>query len=230
MAVLRRRKTYPSNCRDCGQRIFVHSNGYGDTVLFDDLGQPWPIHYCYLNRRRRSDIGFTKSIPSAAPGGFDVMGQSIRRVGPKKNPRRIATASGPPMVPMEMKTPGEQPSATPPPQPERPRNIRRCEPAHYLDIEVIITGYVSGKPIRRSVEYYAAPGTVGHSLYRQIIGSDDFSQVTVITGDLWSYTVLAPVLDETLGAGALVSMGIRGVKTPARAVFICEWLDEIEFK
>ncbi len=35
----------------CGQQgLFAHTNGYGDFVLFDALGPPWPVHDCYIRR------------------------------------------------------------------------------------------------------------------------------------------------------------------------------------
>jgi hypothetical protein len=34
----------------CGKSVFAHTNGFGDFVLFDNLGWPWQIHDCYLNR------------------------------------------------------------------------------------------------------------------------------------------------------------------------------------
>ena len=33
-----------------GATVFGHTNGYGDFVLFEHLGWPWPIHECYLRR------------------------------------------------------------------------------------------------------------------------------------------------------------------------------------
>ena len=33
----------------CGTTVFAHTNGYGDFVLFDKLGWPWPVHDCYFN-------------------------------------------------------------------------------------------------------------------------------------------------------------------------------------
>src|SRR5262245_56280444 len=45
--------TWPTSCfidGGCGETVFAHTNGFGDFVLFDDLGPPWPIHECYLNR------------------------------------------------------------------------------------------------------------------------------------------------------------------------------------
>lgn len=34
----------------CGATVFGHTNGYGDFVLFEHLGWPWPIHGCYVRR------------------------------------------------------------------------------------------------------------------------------------------------------------------------------------
>ncbi len=55
--------TWPTKCfinGGCGQQgLFAHTNGYGDFVLFDALGWPWPVHECYFRRfelPRDSDI------------------------------------------------------------------------------------------------------------------------------------------------------------------------------
>ena len=53
MRVLGYSLTWPTSCfisGGCGQSVFAHTNGDGDFVLFDDLGPPWPVHDCYLNR------------------------------------------------------------------------------------------------------------------------------------------------------------------------------------
>ena len=39
-------KTYPTNCPTCSQNVFYFSCSCGSKVFFDDLGSPWPIHYC----------------------------------------------------------------------------------------------------------------------------------------------------------------------------------------
>lgn len=36
----------------CNAVVYAHTNGYGDFVLFDDLGYPWPVHDCYTKRKR----------------------------------------------------------------------------------------------------------------------------------------------------------------------------------
>lgn len=45
--------TWPTSCfisGGCGESVFAHTNGFGDFVLFDELGPPWPVHECYANR------------------------------------------------------------------------------------------------------------------------------------------------------------------------------------
>jgi hypothetical protein len=47
-------KTRKIQCWWCGDRVFYHTNGNGDSVLLDELGPPWPVHYCWeLHRESR---------------------------------------------------------------------------------------------------------------------------------------------------------------------------------
>lgn len=39
-------RTYPLECKYCGQRIFYFSCDYGSKLFFDELGEPWPVHHC----------------------------------------------------------------------------------------------------------------------------------------------------------------------------------------
>jgi hypothetical protein len=53
MQVLGYACTWKTNCfinGGCGEEVFAHTNGFGDFVLFDSLGLPWPVHDCYLDR------------------------------------------------------------------------------------------------------------------------------------------------------------------------------------
>jgi hypothetical protein len=34
--------------------VFFHTNGFGDCVVFDDLGWPWPVHPCWEEHRDQS--------------------------------------------------------------------------------------------------------------------------------------------------------------------------------
>lgn len=40
-------RTYPLTCKYCGAGIFHFSCDCGCSVLFEDLGAPWPIHRCF---------------------------------------------------------------------------------------------------------------------------------------------------------------------------------------
>lgn len=42
-------KTFPTSCPECGDRVYYHTNGYGDSVYFDNLGYPWKVHGCFKN-------------------------------------------------------------------------------------------------------------------------------------------------------------------------------------
>ena len=40
-------ETYTTACWWCGVDVYYHTNGYGDSVLFDFLGYPWRVHSCW---------------------------------------------------------------------------------------------------------------------------------------------------------------------------------------
>ena len=57
---IRDAETYPTKCWWCGDEVFYHTNGFGDSVLFDSLGYPWKVHSCWKNywneeRLKRTD-------------------------------------------------------------------------------------------------------------------------------------------------------------------------------
>ena len=39
-------RVFPAKCWYCGQEIFIFTCNCGSRVLFDDLGSPWPKHFC----------------------------------------------------------------------------------------------------------------------------------------------------------------------------------------
>lgn len=46
--------TYLTTCWWCGQEVWYHTNGYGDHVLFDELGWPWQVHSCWAEHAASS--------------------------------------------------------------------------------------------------------------------------------------------------------------------------------
>ena len=59
-------RTYPTKCRGCASKIFVQKCNHNSTVLYNQLGAPWPRHDCRgrLGRRvshRRSEYRSDRS-------------------------------------------------------------------------------------------------------------------------------------------------------------------------
>ncbi len=54
------KKRYKTPCWWCSELVYYHSNGYGDSVLFDEYAPPWPIHECYQihqqSKKERKEI------------------------------------------------------------------------------------------------------------------------------------------------------------------------------
>jgi ribosomal protein S10 len=52
--------------------VFFHTNGYGDCVLFDELGYPWEVHACwemYRSEHRAAMIELERSLQAAGYNG-----------------------------------------------------------------------------------------------------------------------------------------------------------------
>jgi hypothetical protein len=47
-------RTFPVKCRYCGKAVFYFSCSCGCSVLFEELGDPWPKHYCQEYYQRTS--------------------------------------------------------------------------------------------------------------------------------------------------------------------------------
>ncbi|MGE3274175.1 MAG: hypothetical protein AB7O67_03620 [Vicinamibacterales bacterium] len=69
-------------CRQQG--LFGHTNGFGDFVLFDALGWPWPIHDCYARRFELAEtsgsVRFRSTAGVAVAGKYDRPVDSIFEV------------------------------------------------------------------------------------------------------------------------------------------------------
>jgi DNA-directed RNA polymerase subunit RPC12/RpoP len=65
--------TSSTRCWWCGERVFFHTNGNGDCVLFEALGWPWPIHSCWQIHRDESQrrIGLSKLETALEQSGYD---------------------------------------------------------------------------------------------------------------------------------------------------------------
>jgi hypothetical protein len=88
MEELGRSLTWKTKCflrSTCIETVFAHTNGYGDFVLFDKLGWPWPIHECYLDRFGHH-VRRTRGVPYEAP--LDINWDSVTPITPDANSSR----------------------------------------------------------------------------------------------------------------------------------------------
>ena len=67
-------KTYPTNCKQCGSKIFYFSCDCGCKVFFEELGHPWNVHHCrpielqvYLPQGYEVDNGYKNPIKKYPP-------------------------------------------------------------------------------------------------------------------------------------------------------------------
>ena len=67
-------RTYAMRCRYCGEKIFYFSCGCGSQVFFEELGPPWPRHYC-------GEYAATIMSPTPLPGIPDasILAEAIMR-------------------------------------------------------------------------------------------------------------------------------------------------------
>jgi hypothetical protein len=68
--------TRHTQCWWCGAPVYYHTNGNGDSVLFDELGPPWPIHPCW-EEHRETRTGHVQRFLAGLPI-FEVTTQDHR--------------------------------------------------------------------------------------------------------------------------------------------------------
>lgn len=55
-------KTCLTSCPWCGVDVYYHTNGKGDSVYFDNLGYPWPVHECFKRYWNKQQGGNQKHL------------------------------------------------------------------------------------------------------------------------------------------------------------------------
>lgn len=76
----------------CGAECMAYTSGSGDFVLFDSLGDPWPVHSCYQNRHGKP--GTTGFSPHSVRGSH-VPGDPKRSWNPTHIVEIPPTKGGP---------------------------------------------------------------------------------------------------------------------------------------
>jgi hypothetical protein len=218
MQILGKPRSYPTKCQECGAGIFFHTNGFGDAVFFDDLGPPWPIHWCFESRVR----GRIVTDPAAYRARMlAVYGTPTR---PRQPSRKASWTTGP-----RRRMTKPRPVTNAPI--ERPINIARCEPSNFLGRMLDVSGVVHDVHEGRSISaQFAEAGSLGFGIYNRAIGSTIFTQLTVVDADFMSYTVLVAQPKLAVRRGSIVSMRIEAVETLRDPLFVCRALEELQLE
>lgn len=219
MQVLGESVTYRTKCRSCGAAIFFHTNGNGDAVFFDDLGPPWPVHWCYR----------------AYVGGKEITDPSTyraRMVALYGTPYRVARSSRAAWTPQPLPWRRDLPAVeAPAPRPPRPEDIVRVDPAKNQRLRTVeVTGYLRDLHPHRPLSRLARPGTVLHQLLCGRVGASVVTQATVVTPDLMSYTFLLPLPELRVPKGAIIAVKLNRIAVIDRAFFVCRSLSHLSLE
>ena len=205
--------TYPTRCRNCGEAIFFHTNGYGDVVLFDELGPPWPMHGCYEARIRDRIVRDYQSYRAymVSVYGTPNVARTSRKARvsfPATRPRR-EVISQPASVALD---------------------IQRCDPRIILRKHLNVIGFVHAIHTGRSLSRFASEGSVGYAMYHKIVGSSRYSQLTVVDADLMSYTMIVPSADLGLPLGAIVNVRLTRHEMLGNPIYVCDSLSVLRLE
>jgi len=188
----------------CGAKVFAHTNGRGDFVLLDELGWPWPVHDCYLNRYC--------SIPAGSERRKDSIAQSVdlsSLLATAKNSSDYAPDSG-----RILRTRSRA-------------DITRIEPRVGMPAgDFTVVGRVAEVHERYRPRQLRTLGTFGEQIAAKVIGTRN-SQITVISGELESFTALVDLSREVVANGDFVSLDLRSGSVLGIPLFLCDRVERL---
>lgn len=192
---------------DCNEEVWAHTNGYGDFVLFDDLGWPWPVHYCYIYRfdTRPNDTPRPVTLVDEASW------QQLRNNLSTEYLRKSAEIKPPPM---------------------RKIQISRAKPEDWLLRGTFqIFGYVQDYLENRVSKLLHNAGEFVRHDVRKKLGEKN-SQITLVTTDSQSFTAIADLRKVIISRASLAAATLRVVRIPffkaLPIAFICDSLHVLE--
>jgi hypothetical protein len=176
---------------------------------------PWPIHPCFESR-----VG-GQILDRAAYRAYmvSVYGQPFEPKSRSAPPR---------FAPRALNSKGFRKQA--PTLVERPVDIARCDPHHFLGSKLQVVGFVHDLHQGWSISRFAKPGSIGYATFRRVIGSELFSQLTIVDSDFMSYTVIVPGSSTPVRRGAMVALLIEAAEALKDSLFICRSLNVVRWK
>ena len=207
--------SWPTTCfinGGCGARVFAHTNGQGDFVLFDELGWPWPVHDCYLNRYCSSPVDRAPRDGSSVQsvGLASILNIAKNSSDYARESREALRAGG---------------AAT------RPRNdIRRIEPHHGMSGDAFtVVGFVADIHERYRPRELRSLGTLGEQIATKVIGARN-SQITIVNSSLESFTALADLSRQVVAKGDSVSADLRFSAVLRLPLFLCDRVQRLSVR
>jgi hypothetical protein len=203
--------TWVTNCfinGGCGARVFAHTKGQGDFVLLDELGWPWPVHDCYLNRFC-PDSAVWKGQPGRLSSSLESLLEAARGT---HEYREVAKKSSALQIDSSSR-----------------RDISRVEPRTRMNGTFSVVGYVSDLHPRHSPKVLAGFGGLGQRVADKVIGNRH-SQITIITSELQSFSALADLRQVIVAKGDIVCADLRTGFIVNHSFFLCDRLERISIK
>jgi hypothetical protein len=181
----------------CGKSVFAHTNGYGDFVLFDDLGWPWPVHECFSLRFLDKEYGDSQNLRIES-GKMTSYGEA-KDLNTKK-PQRMRM---------------------------RPADIKKISPSSYLGKNKIsIVGYIQDHFKKQAEKEMKKMMALQRNEFVKILGSK-LDQITIISSNLESYTTFIDLNNRVIKNKDIVAGTIRPkeiILSPEKKIFLCDEL------
>lgn len=220
MQILNRRLTYPTKCPECKAAVFFHTNGNGDAVFLDSLGPPWPVHGCFYAYHGGK---LKSSFADYRARMVDLYGR-VRpgaRSGGSRGPRTVGWTYAPPARRRDPRSSGAQAP--------RPEDIVRHDPSNYRGRWLTVSGVLRELHVNRKLTTQIAAGSIGYAVLYRALGSDEYSQITIIDKELLSYTAWLPVPDLSVPVGTLVRVELERADAVTHSIYVCRSLAMVEF-
>lgn len=178
----------------CGRPVWGHTNGFGDYVMFDELGPPWRVHPCYEDRfcmRLKAGDAPRQKIIIARPA-FRLALRDDRIAAYRASlPRALAQAR------------------------EQPLDTERILPEFYVKSQPLqVAGVVREIVAAAGSAILKGLGSLGAGVTMKILGQSR-SQITIVDSDLASYTAFVDLSRQKIERGDLVEATLSVVKLDA---------------
>jgi hypothetical protein len=206
----------------CNAAVIAHTNGSGDFVLFDQLGHPWPVHDCYLNRSRHwwFEERAEKAAAARRQAEFDKIERRVRDARLRNGfVTEIPVADIEEIARYEAELPRFESATTRRRVVQQTREEEQQTPVNYsgdFEVEGRITGIIEGAVTKdlKKLEKRLRSGGLYETTVRNAMDGRD-TQLTVVDKDQRSFTFYADTSNFVIAPKDSVIVRLR----PKQSVF-----------